>query len=557
MKRMKDIKIGRKLMISYGIIIVFYIITVVVSLYGVSRVSQSLDVFYSKAFTASYTANNMRASIQEIGRCMLSITTKEIHTDRQDKLDDINNLIGIMDTNITVLKEQMPDSELVEELRGYLKALKPARQAVVAALKAGDDAEALRLYGTEYEPKAEITRECLRSIAEYAKVNADSYLDSGHLVKRQMTGAILALSVLILIVSTILWFTITRCITEPVAMVREAAKHLSEGDLSIRLDYKSEDEFGELAASFCETISALKEYVSTVEVGLSAIGNGKLNYRPETGFKGDFVALGRAMEQITELLNRAILQIACTADQVAGGSEQVANSAQILAQGATEQASSMEELAANINEISDGVNHNAEDSVMARKKADEVSRLVMDSSGEMAAMEMAIRAIRENSSAIGGIVKEIEDIAFQTNILALNASVEAARAGEAGRGFSVVAAEVRHLAAKTREASGLMASLAAQTTEKVDTGTKAVDKTSKSLDRVVHGTGEIRAMMERISEASVHQAASIAQIRQSMELVSDIVQGNSATAEESAASSEELSAQAQVLKKLVEEFELS
>ena len=294
-----------------------------------------------------------------------------------------------------------------------------------------------------------------------------------------------------------------------------------------------------------------------MEEGLLAVGNGKLNYHPETAFKGDFVALGKAMEQITSLLNRAIMQIACTADQVAGGSEQVAGGAQVLSQGATEQAGSMEELAANINEISDSVKSNANDSVMTSKKVDEVSGLVTRSSDEMKAMVHAILEIRENSSAIGSIVKEIEDIAFQTNILALNASVEAARAGEAGRGFSVVASEVCHLAAKTREASGMMARLAAQTTEKVDGGTSAADKTARALDKVVKGTEEIGAMVDRISRSSVRQAESIIQIRQSMEMVSEIVQGNSATAEESAASSEELSAQAQVLKKLVEEFELS
>ena len=194
---------------------------------------------------------------------------------------------------------------------------------------------------------------------------------------------------------------------------------------------------------------------------------------------------------------------------------------------------------------------------MTSKKVDEVSGLVTRSSDEMKAMVHAILEIRENSSAIGSIVKEIEDISFQTNILALNASVEAARAGEAGRGFSVVASEVRHLAAKTRDASGMMARLAAQTTEKVDGGTSAADKTARALDKVVKGTEEIGAMVDRISRSSVRQAESIIQIRQSMEMVSEIVQGNSATAEESAASSEELSAQAQVLKKLVEEFELS
>ena len=557
MKKIKNLKIGKKLMVSYGIIIIFYIVTVIVSLFGVYNLAKSLDVFYNKAFTASYTAGNLRASVQNIGRTILSIATEGVNVDRQEQLAEIDAILSEMDTNLTILKEQMPDNELVNQLRESLKNQKQYREPVIEALKEGDDEKALLLYGKDYEPNAEKTRECLEAITAYSKTNAEIYLERGHEVRQRMTAVILVLSFLLLIITVVFCFFITKGITEPVREVREAARNLAEGNLSIQLKYRSGDELGELADSFRETISALNDYVSAVEEGLLAVGNGKLNYHPETAFKGDFVALGKAMEQITSLLNRAIMQIACTADQVAGGSEQVAGGAQVLSQGATEQAGSMEELAANINEISDSVKSNANDSVMTSKKVDEVSGLVTRSSDEMKAMVHAILEIRENSSAIGSIVKEIEDIAFQTNILALNASVEAARAGEAGRGFSVVASEVRHLAAKTREASGMMARLAAQTTEKVDGGTSAADKTARALDKVVKGTEEIGAMVDRISRSSVRQAESIIQIRQSMEMVSEIVQGNSATAEESAASSEELSAQAQVLKKLVEEFELS
>ena len=180
---------------------------------------------------------------------------------------------------------------------------------------------------------------------------------------------------------------------------------------------------------------------------------------------------------------------------------------------------------------------------------------ILDSNTQMQELIQCITQIKKNSSEITGIVKEIEDIAFQTNILALNASVEAARAGDAGRGFAVVANEVRRLAAKAAEASKMTAELALKNNESVEEGMAVADETGRSLVKVVDGAQEVSGVVDKISEASTRQAEAIAQIRSSIELISEIVQSNSATSEESAAASEELSAQAQLLKNLVEQFE--
>lgn len=556
-KKIRDIRIGRKFLIAYGVIILFYIMTVLVSVFGVNKVSKALDVFYSKAFVVSYTANNLRVSIQGTGRNILSAAVAGSEEEKRTEIQAVRDLVAQMETDIATLKSGLANEEMVETLRNYLMELRPARESVIESLEAGDDAEAIRRYNETYEPTARKTRSYLEEITAYAQVNASEYLDSGHRIRTEMTAVILLLSIIILLLSSYLWFKITREMTQPVSELNEAAKLLADGNLNVELKYRSGDELGELSDSFRETVAVLKRYVAEVERVLLSIGSGKLNYSSEVEFKGDFIAIGSAMEQIAALLGKAIRQISCTADQIAGGSCQVADSAQVLSRGAAEQAGSLEELAANIDGISDGVSRNADDAVNASQKAGDVSSLVSASSRKMGEMMKAIGEIRENSNAISSIVKEIEDIAFQTNILALNASVEAARAGEAGRGFTVVAAEVRRLAAKTREASRMMADLAFKTTEKVSGGYEAAEKTAGALDRVVTGTGEITVMVDRISDACVRQADSIIQIRQSMELVSVVVQGNSATAEESAASSEELSAQAQVLKKLVEEFELS
>ena len=216
----------------------------------------------------------------------------------------------------------------------------------------------------------------------------------------------------------------------------------------------------------------------------------------------------------------------------------------------------MEELAVSINEIAESVRDNADNAVESSRLSDKVGNSLIESDKQMQALIQAVNHVKLNSTEITKIVQEIEDIAFQTNILALNASVEAARAGDAGRGFSVVAGEIRRLAAKTTAASKLTAELIDKNSEAVDVGMKTAESTAETLKESVTGAQKVNGMVEKISEVCIQQADAIAQIRKSIELISDIVQGNSATSEESAAASEELSAQAQVLKEMAEQFEL-
>lgn len=549
--KLKDMRVGEKLLVSYGVIILLYIVTIVVALFGIFTVSSALDTFYVEAFNSNKAAGDMKMSLQGIGRGILNIAIGTSEEIRENKYAEIDELIALVNAGLPVLEAQISDEALMEELTAGLEVLFPIRDEAIRLLRMEKYDEALEYYDSKYEPVAGEVRSCLKKIGNYTSQLASDCLADGHRIKRQMVMGLAVLSLIICMISTLLWLRITEGITRPIAEIKAATRQLSEGNLDTAVAYESEDELGELADSFRKTVEVLKVYISEMEKGLLAIGNGKLKDCASTAYRGDFVAIGDAMEQITRLLNNALLQIANTADQVANSAVQVAGNAQILSLGATDQAGSMEELAANIDEISASVRNNADDAVGASRKVEEVSHKVEESSSQMKAMVKAITEIRENSKVIGDIVKEVEDIAFQTNILALNASVEA------GRGFSVVANEVRHLAAKTREASHMMAQLAEQTTEKVNGGTIAAGRTAKALELVVGGTEEINQIVDRISEASVHQADAIIQIRQSIEQVSEIVQGNSAAAEEGAAASEELSAQAQVMKKLVEEFELS
>ena len=179
-----------------------------------------------------------------------------------------------------------------------------------------------------------------------------------------------------------------------------------------------------------------------------------------------------------------------------------------------------------------------------------------DSRRQMQDMLAAMAEIRHSSQSIGRIIKTIEDIAFQTNILALNAGIEAARAGNMGSGFAVVANEVRNLANKSSEASKSTADLIKKSLEKVEQGDRIADRTAEALMDVVNGVEDITKSIHSITEASVRQELSVRQITQEISRISGVIQSSSATAEEIAAASEELSYQAQVLSRMASRFRL-
>ena len=250
-------------------------------------------------------------------------------------------------------------------------------------------------------------------------------------------------------------------------------------------------------------------------------------------------------------------KIEVAADQVSSGSDQVSAGAQGLSQGATEQASSIQELAATITEISSKTDENLSDCIKAKDCVDETARLLQDANNQMHSMTDTMGRISNASDNIVKIIKAIEEIAFQTNILALNAAVEAAKAGEAGKGFAVVAEEVRNLAAKSQDAVKSTASLIGESSNAVQEGIRISGETAATLEKVLEASRDVIDIVSKVAEASDMQATSVQQVTIGIDQISSVVQNNSATAEESAAASEELNSQAQLLKNLVGRFEIS
>lgn len=343
----------------------------------------------------------------------------------------------------------------------------------------------------------------------------------------------------------------------PISSLVSLGKKMGEGNLKAQdnIQIKSKDELGELAEIFMRTSDTLSSYINEISYILNAISKGNLNVKVEKEYIGDFQEIKQSLNQILQSLDNTFSSVQQTADMVANSSEQVALGAMSLSQGATEQASSMEELSATISDISQKIKSTTESAINANQNAETMSVEVAESNKKMTDMLTAMKDINDKSKEIGKIIKTIEDIAFQTNILALNAAVEAARAGNAGKGFAVVADEVRNLASKSADAAKNTTLLISDTIKSVDDGTKIADATASSLAIVVSNIQHMVDIIDEISKDSKIVDTAVEQITIGADQISAVIQTNSATAEESAASSEELSDQALKLKELISKFQ--
>lgn len=555
---MKNLKLRVRLLLTFMVVVLISSIagvTGIILLY--SSDSQYNTVLQDYGF-AQGDIGKLGQAFQAHRATVLYIIYAENQEERNMQLDTLNKQIAEIEANMQLVKARFKtekDQQTFAGLADQMEDYERVRSQVVE-LADTSPTEAMQLFRSEAAPRAAKLADSINAMfEEKSTIGTEKSIT----LSQQSIKFIILMAVIILcaiLISIAAASFITRSITKAVHELATVSKEMAEGNLNVVLDYRSQDELGQLADSMRHMMDQISYYMGEISAIMSQLAAGDLNVESRPPFKGDFHPVQVSIQNLVTSLNEVLSNIAQSSNQVSSGADQVAAGAQVLSEGATEQAGSVEALAATIVDISEKVEKNAENAHSASKQSKDTAYELYEGQQQMNKLTNAMTEIRTASAKISNIVNAIEDIAFQTNILALNAAVEAARAGSDGKGFAVVADEVRALANKNKEASKDTAILIESTIRAVEDGTAITDETAAALQKAVDSSEIAADLVHEISRATREQAEALVQVNQGIDQISGIVQSNSATAEESAASSEEMSGLSQVLKELVGRFKL-
>lgn len=449
-------------------------------------------------------------------------------------------------------------NQVLQELEGYWDL-----DAQVLELATSDDEDGY-LKAQDLDT-GDLTAQYERIYAEFVDL-MDLCVEKGDRAEADLRNMELVMLIVILAIvvisfwsSVVLGRKMAGNIEKPMIALADRLQTFAQGDLDSAFpDSNTEDEISymiQVAKGMAADLNLIITDAGEL-LGQMAEGNYAIGTKIEEKYVGQFVALIDAMRKMNRQMNSTLQQVEEAAKQVSAGSENLAQSAQALAEGATDQAGSVEELTATITNITDAVARTAGELQKTTEKAESYAQQADAGHTQMKSLMEEMDRINETSKKIQNIIADIEDIASQTNLLSLNAAIEAARAGEAGRGFAVVAEQIRKLAEQSAQSAVDTRSLIEGSLQEIKNGNQAAEAAAESLEQIVTGVKEIATDAKRLSEESTAQAQAMEQAELGVNQISEVVQANSAAAEESSATSEELFAQAYALNDLVGKFTL-
>ena len=557
-KKLENMHLQERINYGYRKVIIMMLISGLLSIVVIGVLFANMVHYIEDVTVADQAVKICRINVNAAARNIREMALNDDTSSYASYEKTVEKLLKEVDSELKNLKGTgiIPDSDY-EEYSSALSDWGNIGYSIIEEIKSGDKEEAVD----------EIMNDCTPALNKAVEIaiKLDDITDQESSRAARTTFIFAAAGIVCIIVCLIFAWTLTKktgkkvldTILEPLRAVEDVAKELTEGNLHSTLDYRSEDEIGRLAHSMRKSIRILGSYVDDIDRAMKLFAAGNFDVKPEVEWRGDFVGILNSFMQFEKSIGETIRGIQNVSNEVSSAADQVASSSNDLADGATNQAAVVEELTATVAGVSEQVENNSKSAKEISGRVDELGNAILESNGKMHEMVDSMNEISEASKEIDKIIATINEIASQTNLLALNASIEAARAGEAGKGFAVVANQVNSLADQSAQAAKESAMLIETSVKAVEKGMVIAGQTAAQLEDVAENSKIITEEVTNIAETLETQTTEIQQINEGIEQINDVVQTNSATSEECAAASQEMSSEAENLREMIRKFKVA
>lgn len=557
-KKLENMHLKERIDYGYRKVITMMLISGLLSVVIIGILFANMMHYVENVNVADQAVKICRINVNAAARNIREMALNEDTSSYDNYEQTVKRLLSEVDSELQILKKtEVLSDENYEEYATALSDWGKIGYSIVEEIKNGNDENATDAILNNCTP-------ALNKVVEIA-IKLDELTDeaSSETVRNMVVCTVAGF--VVIIVCLVFAFTLTRktskrvleTILEPLHAIEDVAMELTEGNLHSTLEYHSDDEIGKLAHSMRKSIRILGTYVDDIDRSMKLFSEGNFDVHPEVEWRGDFVGILNSFMAFQASMAGTIKGIQNVSNEVSGAAEQVASSSNDLADGATNQAAVVEELTATVTGVSEQVEKNSQSAKEISVKVDELGNAISESNGKMHEMVDSMHEISEASKEIDKIITTINEIASQTNLLALNASIEAARAGEAGKGFAVVANQVNVLADQSAQAAKESATLIETSVKAVEKGMVIAGQTAAQLEEVAENSKVITTEVTNIAETLETQTTEIKQINEGIEQINDVVQTNSATSEECAAASQEMSSEAESLREMIRKFKVA